>query len=232
MFDRMPSSDDLGPAPHPAPVVLTTPQQRVLDVVTAAPQPATLAELACRLGGHPNTTRQHLDALVALGLLGRETLPTTGRGRPAHGYRLASTGRQMIGGGNTPSAYGHLIEALLDHLAQTGLTAEQARSIGEAWRAASTAGAPSAGDDISALLAELGFDPEPDPAGEPLLRLRTCPVLEAAKRHPDIICALHQGLIDATVSRSTLAGNHNDSWTQPLLVPFAEPGACLVVQTR
>ncbi|MGE5307419.1 MAG: hypothetical protein ACM3KG_00200, partial [Hyphomicrobiales bacterium] len=64
------------------------------------------------------------------------------------------------------------------------------------------------------MLADLGFDP--DAAGA-VVRLRTCPILGAAAAHPDVVCAIHAGLIEGVSGEPAVR-----------LLPFAEPGACRV----
>ena len=62
-------------------------------------------------------------------------------------------------------------------------------------------------------LAGQGFTPEETEEG---IALRTCPLLSSAQRRPDVVCGIHQGLIDA-ISPEPL-----------ILRPFAVPGACLI----
>lgn len=222
----MPSPDALGPAPTPTPPSLTVSQRRVLTAVAQTDAPVTLAALATRLGGHPNTTRQQLEALVAEGLLTANPLPAAQRGRPAHCYSLTALGRRAATG-DASSAYTHLVGAIADHLAASGLTAEETRAIGRAWKSASIGtDSPDAWQGLRELLEDLGFEPEPDPDGRPVLRLRACPVLAAARKRPEIICQLHQGLIDATLAPP---GRPVD--TNVRLIPFAETGACLVMRS-
>ena len=63
------------------PIHKQTEGQYVLLNITL--NPSTAAELASRMGQHANTVREHLDALVALGLTTRERESPAGRGRPA-----------------------------------------------------------------------------------------------------------------------------------------------------
>ena len=46
---------------------------------------ASVEETATRLALHPNTARNHLEALVEVGLASREQAPAVGRGRPGAG---------------------------------------------------------------------------------------------------------------------------------------------------
>lgn len=70
---------------------------------------------------------------------------------------------------------------------------------------------------IIELLRRLGFSPTTDDGG---IVLRTCPLLELARKNPEVVCAIHAGLIDGAHERLGRVGAAAD------LRPFAEPGAC------
>jgi predicted ArsR family transcriptional regulator len=74
---------------------------------------------------------------------------------------------------------------------------------------------------VVALLGTLGFDPEPDQRHQ-RVRLRQCPLLEAAVEQPEVVCSVHLGLVRGAL----------DTWgtsaEETSLLPFAEPGACLL----
>ena len=64
----------------------------------------------------------------------------------------------------------------------------------------------------------------PNDSGTPSsVRLTRCPLLEAARSNPLIVCNVHLGLL-----RGVLVEYGADP-TGSALVPFAEPGACLLV---
>lgn len=190
-------------------------------------EPVTSAELAHHTGLHPNTVREHLEALERAGLVLRQTSPPRGRGRPAWLYRAATTPP-------TGSEYAGLATALAGSLRRNsadpvaaaidagrnwgrGLAAERPYSEPPSPAAARTA--------VTALLAELGFTPEPEPISAPgpaRVRLTTCPLLAAARQHPDIVCAVHLGLLRGAVQEY---GGHPE---QVDLEPFAESDACLL----
>ena len=50
--------------------------------------------------------------------------------------------------------------------------------------------------------------------------LRTCPLLDAAKRHPEVVCQVHLGLVAGALE----ADDHSAEGLG--LRPFARPGAC------
>lgn len=80
--------------------------------------------------------------------------------------------------------------------------------------------AAMAGEHTVRLLGDLGFTPEPSSDG--LVRLRTCPLLEAARRYSDVVCSVHQGLILGVFFA------HGVTDPAPDLRPFAEVGACVL----
>ena len=68
------------------------------------------------------------------------------------------------------------------------------------------------------LLARLGFSPEATPDGA--IALRTCPLLELAQAHPDVICQVHAGLTEG--AHLAFGGDGEGVG----LTAFAAPGAC------
>lgn len=203
-----------------APVVATPAQAEVLDHLRGLDEPATAATLSADLDLHPNTVREHLTALVDLGLVERTQLAPTGRGRPTYGYRLAAPTRA--------DATDALIAALVAHLAGTApRPGETAATLGRAY-AAHAPGETHLGPRASRLrraqaladaMRELGFAAESDRAGR-VVRLRNCPLLDVARTNPDVVCGFHRGLAQG------LAGAAGIDPAALRLTPFAEPGAC------
>ena len=203
--------------PGPAPVAqdrgqLGDARQRVLSVVADAADPGvTVAEVAARLGGHPNGSRAHLDGLLADGLVASAPSKPSGRGRPALRYRITAAGRRALAG-RTGSDYRGLAHAFAAHLAASG-DADEARQVG---RARDDELPSDIGERLLELLADLDFSPE---SGTDAIVLHTCPFVEEAREHPAVICGVHQGLIDGAL----------ESWGQPgraKLQPFSGPGTC------
>lgn len=209
---------------------------RVLDVLHEAAVPLGAADVAARTGVHVNTARFHLDALVAEGTVVRALEEPSGAGRP----RAVYAPRPGMNRGGTRS-YRLLAQILLSNLSSAGPDAgETARQAGRAW-GGFLSGPPapfqrlSAGEAVTrltALLDDLGFDPEPGrpEPGQPgsgqsgpdaVIRLRHCPFLELAEEYGDLVCRIHLGLMQGALAELrapvTAAG----------LEPFAEPGACL-----
>lgn len=86
---------------------------------------------------------------------------------------------------------------------------------------------PGRGDDVASaarhevvdLLDRLGFAPQADDDAASVALTR-CPLLEAAYRNPEVVCAVHLGLAQGALER---LGAPREGTS---LLPFAEPGAC------
>ncbi len=238
--DIMKNTSSLGPAPNPAGTGpgagLATARVRVLRALRDLGG-GTVGEVVQALGGHPNTVRHHLTGLVADGLVeGRQAPATARRGRPATRYRVTDAGRSALGEGPQPAdEYLALAGAFADRLAAGGGDpGGEARAVGRAWGRSL---APRDGGDVpdgsptrrvAALLERLGFSPATatdeadDEAGDgSTLLLRTCPLLEAARRHPEVVCQVHHGLVEAALPAHRGAPGVE-------LRPFDRPGACVL----
>jgi predicted ArsR family transcriptional regulator len=100
---------------------------------------------------------------------------------------------------------------------------EAGRVWGEQLAGQRTAPASPAGArrEVVDLLTGLGFDPSADSRTQ-TVRLRQCPLIAAAREEPDVVCSVHLGIV-----RGALETWHTRS-DETSLVPFAEPGACLL----
>ena len=184
---------------------------RVLRAVAAATGPVTLAELTDTLGGHPNTTRAQLERLVVDGFAVETPAVSAGRGRPAHSYEATIVGRQVALEDPDRDGHDELVDAVAEHLIGTEDPVGAALSLGAAW--GRRLAASERARDLVGVLASQGFTPEL--TGDEIA-LRTCPLLDSARQWPAVVCAIHQGVIDAV------------SPEPRKLLPFAVPGACLI----
>lgn len=183
----------------------------------------TQAALVAVTGLHPNTVRDHLDGLVRRGLVCRRTAEPTGRGRPAWLYELVT--------GPADDRYAGLAAALAASIARTSAhPREDAIAAGDEWGrtlADGRGGAARTPEEARALVVELlddlGFDPETVTDEPSEVRLTRCPLLEAAHRHPEVVCGVHLGIVRGALSR------HGADPSETDLLPFAEPGACRLV---
>lgn len=214
-----------GPAPVDAPArELSAARRRVLAIVADAEAGLTVAQVAQQVGGHPNASRAHLEALAADQLLTGASSQPIGRGRPARRYRITPAGRRALSG-RPGSDYRELTHAFAALLSASG-DAAMAREVGRLWATELTRW--ETGDEPGAdaeerllrLLAALDFGPEPRADG---IMLRTCPFVEEARLNPDVICGVHQGLVDAALQ----------AWGDPTgarLQPFSSAEGCRLVR--
>ncbi|MEQ6896863.1 hypothetical protein [Microbacterium sp. KR10-403] len=208
-------------------------REMVLRMIEAQSAPVSTAALSTATGLHENTVRGHLDQLYVDGYIGRQREPASGRGRPAWLWTAARP--------DSENPYAALAGVLADSLAQAGGDpVGRAREAGRRWgeeiaarRAAAAqtpeapaparseghrdeASAPSARQTVIDVMREQGF--APDDRGDDVMLCR-CPLIEAATKHPTIICAVHQGMIDGV-----LASTGDRAETR--LIPFSAPGRC------
>lgn len=188
--------------------VLTPARRVVLDVLGAARQAVTVAEVAGTTGLHLNTVREHLEALVDAGFASRGRLAPQGRGRPASTYEYAPQADMLSPG------YGLMTSAMVDYVAavfgDSPALAEHAyraglhwgEKIGEQDLLRRAAGEPL--DATIDLFDEAGFAPtvHTTSEGRTEVRLFRCPVLTMARSYPDLVCRSHQGMADACLGAS------------------------------
>lgn len=170
----------------------STSRERVLREVEAHDS-ASINDLAEATGLHPNTVRAHLARLTSDGYLRAVTEAPVGRGRPATRWSAVDP--------DEVNPYAGLAEALADTVGSLGPDAPQlARQAGFAWgqRLAHQHGHSGGTRELLRQVAtEQGFDPED--RGSAML-LRRCPLHAAASRRPEVVCAVHAGLVSG-VSR-------------------------------
>lgn len=209
-------------------------RRRVLAALLAHPEGATITELTAELGGHPNSVRLHLEGLARAALVAAAPDRPTGRGRPATRYRATAAARSVPAEDPAATDYRGLVSAFAEHLA-SGVEDPRStsRSIGQGWgrrlmteqQATASPGAvtdsASARREVIDLLGRLGFSPEQHPDLACTERLTTCPLLEVARAHPEVVCQVHRGLVEGALATRDPDGAHEVE-----LEPFAEVGAC------
>lgn len=103
-------------------------QRRVLEVVEGAGQPISSAEVAKTLKLHPNTAREHLDALLNAGLVTTLPMRTGKRGRPTLLYSVTTLDPNQI-----LCTYLDVITATAISLAEGSDGVAQAIAVGKNW---------------------------------------------------------------------------------------------------
>ncbi len=222
-----PPTFPVGYGPAPARYVeggphLSRQRARVLDDLQLARAAVTVEETATRLALHTNTARNHLEALVEVGLATREQAPVVGRGRPAWCYKAAE-------GHPEPDVrvrdYAGLATALAEQISRTSADpAGDALAAGQAWGRSLVEDQPvgtaaQARRRVVELFDRLGFAPETGRSSA-TVRLLRCPLLDAARANPEVVCNVHLG-----IARGALAALGGDPEPSSLEA-FAEPGAC------
>ena len=191
----------------------------MLEMLSDQDRPLSIAELSALTGLHGNTVREHLDSLVRTGLAQRNHGSVEGRGRPAWQYSA------MPARGHEGREYAALATALAGQLARTSAhPVVDAVAAGSEWgrqlaEPVSADGPLDTRKQVVRMLDELGFDPDPD--GEwKIVKLRSCPLLDAARDQPDVVCGVHHGIVKGALQS---LGADPDGTE---LHAFHEPGAC------
>lgn len=187
----------------------------MLEAVDAAGG-GTAAEVAAATGLHPNMARRHLERLLDDGLVTARSV-ADGPGRPSRHYSCTPSGRSaLLPQDALAEEYLALAAAFAEQLAAaTSDPSPVARAVGRGWGERLAAGS----DGVLDVLDRLGFSPR---ERADAIELRTCPLLEAATAHPEVVCQVHLGLVRGVDAA------HGGSGEGGELTPFAEPGACLL----
>lgn len=166
-----------------------------------SPLPLATAEIADILGLHVNTVRPHLERMRDVGLLRVDTETRGSVGRPQHRYTLAA---DAPGLGLEPSPWPMMARTLLDAASSGGLEGDDLADAGRRQGAADAARWPEGADCLDALVVEqakLGFDPETiDHEEGATMAFAHCPFRELAETHPQLVCSLHNGMVEGFVA--------------------------------
>lgn len=199
----------------------------------------TVGELAAATGLHENTTREHLQRLVADGFAQRTPERRTVRGRPRMVYRAVSADDLR----SDPQAQRRLEESIARVALTRVLLEGYGRDVPSPRDAAEDAGramAEHAGlrpvpgpdaagasaldrqlDALEGHLDRLGFDPELD-RSTMRFHLYRCPFLDLAHARPEVVCHVHLGLAKGVL----------DAVPGPVaaarLLPFVGPEHCVL----
>lgn len=202
-----------GPPSATAPMSMSAARAAVLEAVRERGSLCSVKDVADELHLHPNTVREHLDALLEQQLVVRESSSPAGRGRPALMYRATTAITDVA------RDYELLAEVLAEQLSQLPEPGEAARDAGHAWASRLAAGA-SEPIQLNAWMAQLGF--QPTQLSQDTWLLRGCPILAAARKHPDVVCQVHLGLAQA------IAASEGRDEQQMRIEPMGHPQGCLL----
>lgn len=173
-----------------------------------SPRPRSTSEIAASLDLHANTVRPHLERMRDVGLVCFET-HSTGVGRPQHRYFLAPDAPAL--GLEAPS-YPLLAGMLATTARLAGADPADAAEVGrqqgrhDAGRLSAARrgdGRPegaSAQEIVVEASSELGFDPTTVEVDDTTtIAFAHCPFGEVAATNPELVCALHRGMVEGLV---------------------------------
>ncbi len=177
-------------------------QQKLLRVLLASPQGASVETLCEKLGVSHNAVRQHLTALIAAGYVERGVSRPTG-GRPQMCYVLRPDGRELF-----PRNYGLIATGLLEHLyAKAGKADVQAMlaAIGRELGTTAASRIDGSDDEIATALADqldaLGYEAlAVRRDGETQVEAYNCVFHALAKAHPDV-CRFDLAFMESATGR-------------------------------
>lgn len=200
-------------------------RRRLLRVLEDSPGPCDVETLASTVSLHPNTVRGHLDILQEAKLVVRSTRRRNTPGRPRIVYSRSSESDEATATGYRLLA--EILAATVDAAAEDPAAA--AERAGREWGSnlCRCDGGLAAGEALvrmTGLLDDIGFRPQTSPDGDrTIIELTDCPFRDLARDRPEIICALHLGLMRGAAEG--LGGGMEVERLQP----FVEPSLCRTV---
>jgi predicted ArsR family transcriptional regulator len=202
----------------------------MLSLLQASAAPLGIADIGERTGLRPTTIRTHLGVLQRAGLVRAEREGRSTPGRPRVVYRAVESSADAEQA-DAPTGYRLLAEILAGYLASTRRdVAGEAVDAGREWgrflveRVAPLAHVDEAAavDGVQTLLDRLGFAPDAvrTPSGWEV-HLHACPFRDIARRHPDVACSVHLGIMRGAL------GELGVPLGVTRLEPFAERDRCV-----
>lgn len=203
-------------------------RRRLVDELEAAPDGLDAQELARRLELHPNTVRWHLGILGDAGVVESKAAPRSGPGRPRIVYELSAETRAP-----GREEYRLLATILAGTVSGEEGGSGRAEDSGREWgRFLVHRPAPNvrlhdreAVAEVTRMLGEQGFRPDADGTE---ISMRRCPFHDLAEQHPEVVCAVHRGMISGALEElgSTLRVDALDVFVEPnLCVALLRPAA-------
>lgn len=200
---------------------LTDPvRRRLYDEVSAHDDPVGREDAARAVGISRTLAAYHLDRLVDAGLLSTTYARPAGAGgpgagRPAKRYRRVQEDRTVS---VPPRDYGLVADLLATAVDEDGDDGRVHRALLSA--AESEGRAAGASDaDLCTVLAERGYEPDVDEAGD--IDLRNCPFHRLSRSHTALVCGLNHAML------GSLLEARGEDRTRAELCP--REGRCCVV---
>ena len=168
------------------------------------------AALAEAVGLHLTTIRFHLDVLEQAGLVHRLVERGGRPGRPRQLYSVAEDADS--GGAGSDQSYRELAEVLAGALGDDPEVARQRTEVaGRRWAETQVPAQELSWDEgtkaVGAVFDRLGFAPRLVDDGDGRhVELTACPFRDLARSYPQVVCAVHAGLLRGALSRSSVPG--------------------------
>jgi len=181
---------------------------RLFALLSELKRPAGTAELAERVGLHPNGVRLHLERMRDAGLVER-TRPRQAVGRPRDAWAVAPDARP---GDRAPSAYADLGRWLARAIAPGPRRLRDIEATGrEIGRELAPAKHGSLKETLESAFTALGFQPRLEASNSGMtFCLGNCPYRDAVRENQEVVCTLHRGLtrglLDVLEPEAKLAG--------------------------
>lgn len=188
-------------------------RRRLMTLLREADDLLGVEDMAAATGLSVATVRHHLAALAEAGLITATASAGPGRGRPRLRYAaIRSDPREEPA--DTP--FRELARALAEAV---GGGPGASREAGLGW-GRRLAGSGPAAERVFAAAARMGFAPRDAPGPHPDTRrvlLHECPYRDLARARPEVVCAVHQGVLDGLLE---------DCGSTVRLLPFIGPDLC------
>lgn len=168
----------------------TPARRRVLRALAALAAPATVEEVAERVGATTATVRKHLDDLVLADLVRSSPVRSGRPGRPRLRYWAAA-----------PAPPAEAYQRLSGLLAEVVAAGDAPEVVGRRLGAGRARDGRPAREALVEAMALEGFLPElaDGPEGA-VMTFHHCPYASVALDHPGIVCALHRGMADGILA--------------------------------
>ncbi|MCP3757890.1 metalloregulator ArsR/SmtB family transcription factor [Streptomyces sp. TBY4] len=193
-------------------------RRRLMTLLREADRLLGVDDMAAATGLSVATVRHHLATLTEAGLITATASAGPGRGRPRLRYAAA---RPDLREEPADAPFRELAQALAEAV---GGGPGASRKAGLDWgrRLAGTEAAQSgpAAERLFAAAARMGFAPGDAPGPDPGTRrvlLHECPYRELARARPEVVCAVHQGVLDGLLE---------STGSTVRLLPFIGPELC------
>ncbi len=208
----------------------------VYIAVRQAPNGMTASTVAALFGIHSNVARHHLDRLADDGYVEVTTRRAEGKsgpgaGRPAKWYTATSKVIDVHFPARRPDLLSDLLMRVLEHVAPENVS-DVARQVGRAYGrelaaeigVAEDPGFEEAVRAVVAAMTGVGFGMSADVDAFRLLT-NHCPFGESAVSHPEVVCALDQGLVAGLMESI-------DPACRPTVTPHPSPDEDCVTEVR